>query len=58
VTAGARRFRPPWRVEEHKESFIVRDANGQPSVISTLTMNRSADRQQIGSPGTKRGGWQ
>ena len=24
MTAGARRFRPPWRVEEHKESFIVR----------------------------------
>ena len=24
-----RRFPPPWIVEEHTESFIVRDANGQ-----------------------------
>jgi len=23
------RFPPPWTVEEHAESFIVRDANGQ-----------------------------
>ena len=30
MTASARRFRPPWRVEEHEEFFIVRDANGQP----------------------------
>jgi hypothetical protein len=25
-----RRFPPPWTVEEHAESFIVKDANGQP----------------------------
>jgi len=25
-----RRFPPPWTIEEHTESFIVRDANGQP----------------------------
>ena len=24
-----RRFPPPWSVEEHEESFIVKDANGQ-----------------------------
>jgi hypothetical protein len=24
-----RRFPPPWSVEEHTESFIVKDANGQ-----------------------------
>jgi hypothetical protein len=24
-----RRFPPPWTVEEHPESFIVRDATGQ-----------------------------
>jgi hypothetical protein len=26
---AARRFPPPWTIEEHAESFIVRDANGQ-----------------------------
>jgi hypothetical protein len=26
---SARRFPPPWIVEEHTESFIVRDNNGQ-----------------------------
>jgi hypothetical protein len=25
----ARRFPPPWTIEEHTESFIVRDATGQ-----------------------------
>jgi hypothetical protein len=25
-----RRFPPPWVIEEHKESFIVKDATGQP----------------------------
>jgi len=25
-----RRFPPPWSIEEHTESFIVKDANGQP----------------------------
>lgn len=31
MEAGARRFPPPWRVEEHPggESFIIRDAKGQ-----------------------------
>ena len=24
-----RRFPPPWSIEEHRESFIVKDANGQ-----------------------------
>ena len=24
-----RRFPPPWSIEEHEESFIVKDANGQ-----------------------------
>ena len=24
-----RRFPPPWSIEEHTESFIVKDANGQ-----------------------------
>jgi len=24
-----RRFPPPWTIEEHTESFIVKDANGQ-----------------------------
>ena len=26
---ASRRFPPPWMIEEHAESFIVRDANGQ-----------------------------
>ena len=26
---AARRFPPPWTIDEHAESFIVRDANGQ-----------------------------
>jgi hypothetical protein len=25
----SRRFPPPWTIEEHTESFIVKDANGQ-----------------------------
>ncbi len=25
----SRRFPPPWRIEERKESFIVKDATGQ-----------------------------
>ena len=28
--APRRRFPPPWRIEEHDESFIVADASGQP----------------------------
>ena len=28
--SAPRRFPPPWRVEEHDESFIVTDATGQP----------------------------
>jgi len=28
-THTSRRFPPPWMIEEHRESFIVRDANGQ-----------------------------
>jgi hypothetical protein len=27
--ASARRFPPPWSIEERQESFIVKDANGQ-----------------------------
>ena len=27
--APARRFPPPWWIEERQESFIVKDANGQ-----------------------------
>ena len=26
---SARRFPPPWMIEEHAESFIVRDVNEQ-----------------------------
>ncbi len=26
---AARLFPPPWSIEEHTESFIVKDANGQ-----------------------------
>jgi hypothetical protein len=25
-----RRFPPPWSIDEHPESFIVKDAGGQP----------------------------
>jgi hypothetical protein len=28
-----RRFPPPWRIEEHDESFIVTDATGQPALL-------------------------
>jgi hypothetical protein len=27
---SVRRFLPPWTIDENPESFIVRDANGQP----------------------------
>lgn len=27
---STRRFPPPWTIEEHRESFIVHDATGQP----------------------------
>jgi hypothetical protein len=27
--SAQRRFPPPWSIEEHQESFIVKDANGQ-----------------------------
>jgi hypothetical protein len=27
---AARRFPPPWSIEERQESFIVKDASGQP----------------------------
>jgi hypothetical protein len=27
--SNSRRFAPPWVIDEHPESFIVRDANGQ-----------------------------
>ena len=28
--SASRRLPPPWTVEEHEESFIVKDATGQP----------------------------
>jgi len=45
---SARRFPPPWMIEEHTESFVVRDANGQASAISILTTSRSAARRPTG----------
>jgi hypothetical protein len=39
-----RRFPPPWTIDEHAESFIVRDATGQALGYFYLTMNRSAAR--------------
>jgi hypothetical protein len=39
--------RSPWTIEEHAESFIVRDATGQ-ALVSTLTTSRSAAPQPIG----------
>jgi len=42
---SARRFPPPWTIEEHAESFIVRDATGQ-ALVSTLTTSRSAAPHQ------------
>jgi hypothetical protein len=41
-----RRFLPPWKIEEHAESFIVRDANGQ--ALGSATTSRSAARQPTG----------
>jgi hypothetical protein len=39
-----RRFRPPWKVDEHSESFIVTDADDQPLTYSTrLHARRKAD---------------
>jgi hypothetical protein len=28
--ASDRRFPPPWRMQEHRESFVVQDRTGQP----------------------------
>jgi hypothetical protein len=36
---AARRFPPPWTLDEHPESFIVRDANGNRSGISISRKN-------------------
>jgi hypothetical protein len=41
---SARRFPPLWIVDEHTESFIVRDANGQALGYFYFEMNRSAAR--------------
>jgi hypothetical protein len=39
----ARRFPPPWIVEEHSESFIVKDAAGtSPGSFAKLTAIRRA----------------
>ena len=58
-TGGAmpspRRFPPPWTIDEHTESFIVRDATGQALGYFYSTMNRSAARRPIGLPKTRRG---
>ena len=43
-----RRFAPPWTIEEHAESFIVKDANGQALghfFISTMNRNGPRARQ-------------
>jgi hypothetical protein len=30
MAATCRRYPPPWRVEEHPESFVVKDSKGRP----------------------------
>ena len=54
---AARRLPPPWIVDEHPESFIVRDATGQALGYSTMTTSRAAAQHrrkhfgiQAGSP--------
>jgi hypothetical protein len=33
-----RHFPPPWTIEEHAESFIVKDATGQASALSGCSL--------------------
>jgi hypothetical protein len=42
---ASRRFPPPWIVEEHTESFIVRDASGQ-----ALHQGQDARQEKRGVP--------
>jgi len=50
----ARRFPPPWSVEEQQACFVVRDHNGQQFAYSR--MSRAVDRPPSCSPKTRRGG--
>ena len=43
-----RRFPPPWTIEEHRESFIIHDASGQP--LTYIYFDDEPRRQM--SPGT------
>ncbi len=40
-----RRFPPPWKVEEHKESYIVADGLGQP--LAYVYFEEESIRQDI-----------
>jgi hypothetical protein len=42
----ARRFSPPWSVEEQPACFIVRDHNGQVLAYVYSKMNRAGDRRR------------
>jgi len=50
----ARRFPPPWSVEELDACFVVIDSTGQNTSISR--MNRAGGRRRNCSPKTKRDG--
>src|SRR5262249_48499314 len=43
VAMAARRFPPPWPVEEQSACFVVRDHNGQ--VMSISRMSRGGDQR-------------
>jgi hypothetical protein len=42
IITPMRRFPPPWSIEEHAESFVVRDATGQALGIAVHDQGSSA----------------
>jgi hypothetical protein len=56
MTATRRRYPPPWRIEERRESYIVMDAMGKP--LAYVYFEDHSQRQMITERISKDDAWQ
>jgi hypothetical protein len=56
MAATRRRYPPPWRIEERRESYIVMDAMGKP--LAYVYFEDNPQRQMITERVSKDDAWQ